>query len=169
MPLRYFGDPVLTERAREVTEIDGSVASLAASMCDTMRRVDGMGLAAPQVGVGARLFIYQSARMPEPAAVVNPVLAGSDGEWELEEGCLSMPGLYFDIVRPKQVHLTGWDLDGAAVSIEADEIEARCIQHEMDHLDGVLLLSRLSPRQKRKAMRSLRRHPPGPGDGGQER
>lgn len=155
--LRYWGDPVLTQPATEVTEIDGSVAALAEGMVATMHQAEGLGLAAPQVGVQRRLFVYQLEESGPVRTIVNPAIAEADGEWEFEEGCLSIPDLYFPIVRPKRVHLTGWDLDGREVSIEADEVEARCFQHEMDHLDGVLLLSRLDDRQRKKAMRELRR------------
>jgi peptide deformylase len=155
--LRYWGDPVLTQRATDVEDIDGRVASLAGNMLDTMREVRGLGLAAPQVGVGKRLFIYQMAEHDAPITVVNPMIRETDGEWEYEEGCLSIPELYFPIVRPKQVHLTGWDIDGNEISIEADELEARCLQHELDHLDGRLLLELLDRRQLKRALRALRR------------
>jgi peptide deformylase len=155
--LRYWGDPVLTQRAAEVTDIDGTVASLVAGMVATMREEQGLGLAAPQVGVGRRLFVYQLDRGRDPVTVINPTVTGTDGEWEYDEGCLSIPDLYFPIVRPKQIHLEGWDLDGREISIEADELEARCLQHELDHLDGRLLLDRLDDKQRRKAQRELRR------------
>ena len=154
--LRFFGDPVLTQRAAEITDIDGSVASLAAGMVETMHEAHGLGLAAPQVGVQKRLFVYQ---LPEqdPVTILNPRIAETRGEWEYDEGCLSIPGLYFPIVRPKEIHLVGFDLEGREISIEADEVEARCFQHELDHLDGVLLLERLDKDQRKSAMRELRR------------
>ncbi len=154
--IRLFGDPVLTQRAAEVTDIDGSLARLVDDMVATMHEARGMGLAAPQVGVQKRLFVYQLEDR-EPVAIVNPTIAESRGEWEYDEGCLSIPGLYFPIVRPKEIHLTGWDLDGNEISIEADEIEARCFQHELDHLEGRLLLKLLDKDQRKEAMRELRR------------
>jgi len=154
--IRIFGDPVLTERAAEVTDIDGSLAALARDMVETMHVAHGLGLAAPQVGVQKRLFVYQLPEQ-EPVTVINPVIAEQRDEWEYEEGCLSVPGLYFPIVRPKEIHLTGYDLDGNELSIEADEIEARCLQHELDHVDGTLLLDRLDKQQRKAAMRELRR------------
>ena len=154
--IRLFGDPVLTQRAAEVTDLDGSLAHLIDDMVETMHEARGLGLAAPQVGVQKRLFVYQLEGQ-DPVAIVNPVIAESRGEWEFEEGCLSIPGLYFPIVRPKEIHLTGWDLDGKEISIEADEIEARCFQHELDHLDGRLLISKLDSAQRKEAMRELRR------------
>jgi len=147
---------VLTQRAAEVTDIDGSLARLVDDMVATMHEARGMGLAAPQVGVQKRLFVYQLEDR-EPVAIVNPTIAESRGEWEYDEGCLSIPGLYFPIVRPKEIHLTGWDLDGNEISIEADEIEARCFQHELDHLEGRLLLKLLDKDQRKEAMRELRR------------
>ncbi len=101
-----------------------------------------------------RLFVYDVGDGPQ--ALINPTIDESDGEWAYEEGCLSVPGLSWEIVRPKQVHLTGVDLDGNEVSIEADEYEARVFQHELDHLDGILLLERLDDEQRRDAMRILR-------------
>jgi peptide deformylase len=154
--LRFWGDPVLSQASREVTEIDGGVAKLVDSMIDTMYDADGLGLAAPQVGVGKRLFIYEMDEGPL-RTVINPTVVESRGEWEFEEGCLSIPGIYFPILRPKEIHVKGWDLDGNEVSIEADELEARCLQHELDHLDGILLLERLDADQRKLAMRELRR------------
>jgi peptide deformylase len=154
--IRLFGDPVLTQRSAEVTDIDGRLAHLVDDMVETMHQAGGLGLAAPQVGVQKRLFVYQLEGQ-DPVTVINPTIAESRGEWEFEEGCLSIPGLYFPIVRPKEIHLTGWDLDGREISIEADEIEARCFQHELDHLDGRLLISLLDTAQRKEAMRELRR------------
>jgi peptide deformylase len=154
--IRIFGDPVLTQRAAEVTDIDGNLARLVDDMVETMHEARGVGLAAPQVGVQKRLFVYQLEDR-QPVAIVNPTIVESRGEWEYDEGCLSIPGLFFPIVRPKEIHLTGWDLDGHQVSIEADEIEARCFQHELDHLDGRLLISMLDKTQRKEAMRELRR------------
>jgi peptide deformylase len=154
--IRLFGDPVLTQRASEVSDIDAKLARLVDDMVVTMHEAHGLGLAAPQVGVQKRLFVYQLEDR-DPVAVVNPVIAESRGEWEYDEGCLSIPGLFFPIVRPKEIHLTGYDLDGNEISIEADEIEARCFQHELDHLDGRLLLTLLDKEQRKEAMRELRR------------
>jgi peptide deformylase len=154
--IRLFGDPVLTQRSSDVTDIDGKLVKLAEDMVETMHEAHGLGLAAPQVGVQKRLFVYQ---LPEqdPVTIVNPQITESRGEWEYEEGCLSIPGLFFPIVRPKEIHLTGFDLDGNEISIDADEVEARCFQHELDHLDGRLLLSLLDKDQRKEAMRELRR------------
>lgn len=154
--IRLFGDPVLTQRSSEVTDIDAKLVKLAEDMVATMHEAHGLGLAAPQVGVQKRMFVYQ-LQDHDPVTIVNPTIAESRGEWEFEEGCLSIPGLYFPIVRPKEILLRGWDLEGHEVAIEADELEARCFQHELDHLDGRLLLSMLDKDQKKEAMRELRR------------
>ncbi len=154
--IRTFGDPVLKRRAAEVTEIDGRVARLAEDMYVTMKEAHGLGLAAPQVGVARRLFVYEIGDSG-PRTLVNPAIDERDGEWEHEEGCLSVPDLYFNIRRPIHVHVTGFDLDGHEVSIEADELEATLYQHEVDHLDGRLLLELLDDEQRKQAMRELRR------------
>ena len=147
---------MLTQRSAEVTDIDGKLARLVDDMVETMHEARGVGLAAPQVGVQKRLFVYQLEDQ-EPVAIVNPEIKETRGEWEYDEGCLSIPGLYFPIVRPKEVHLVGFDLNGNELSVEADELEARCFQHEMDHLDGRLLISVLDKDQRKEAMRELRR------------
>ncbi len=154
--IRIFGDPVLKQRAAEVTDIDGNLVRLADDMATTMYDAEGLGLAAPQVGIQKRLFVYDLHDGAGPQVIVNPVISDFRDEWEFDEGCLSVPGLYFPIVRPKEVHLTGYDLHGREVSIEADEILARLFQHELDHLDGTLLLDRLDADQRKAALRALR-------------
>ena len=151
--IRVFGDPVLTQRAAEVDDINGALVRLADDMLTTMYDAPGLGLAAPQVGVQKRLFVYDAG--DGPAVLVNPVISETSGEWAYDEGCLSVPGLSWEIVRPKQIHLTGYDLDGNEVSFEADELLSRLFQHEMDHLDGVLLLARLDDEQRKDALREL--------------
>jgi peptide deformylase len=152
--IRTVGDPVLRQRAAEVTAIDGRLAKLAEDMIATMYAAPGVGLAAPQVGVEKRMFVYDVGEGPR--TIVNPEIVDRDGEWGFEEGCLSVPGLAWQIVRPKRVHLTGIDLDGNDLSIEADELLARCFQHEIDHLDGVLLLERLDPATRKQALKTIR-------------
>src|SRR3984893_13266985 len=141
--IRLFGDPVLKQRAPDVTEIDGPLVQLTDNMVETTRAAPGGGRGAPQVGVQKRLFVYQLSEEEGPKVVINPTISESRGEWEYEEGCLSIPGLFFPIVRPKEVHPGGDRLDGNEISIEADELAARLFQHEVDHLDGTLLLEYL--------------------------
>jgi peptide deformylase len=154
--IRLYGDPVLRQRAPDVDTVDGQLKQLADDMVQTMYEAPGVGLAAPQVGVQKRMFVYDANDGQGPRAVVNPVLSDSRGEWVYDEGCLSVPGLSWPIVRPKEVHLTGYDLDGNELSIEADEFTARLFQHEVDHLDGVLLVEHLDDDQRKEAMRILR-------------
>ncbi len=155
--IRTYGDPVLNQKAVPITDIDGAVKRLADDMVAPLREVEGLGLAAPQVGVLKRLFIYDLRDDQGPQTIVNPVIGESRGEWTYEEGCLSVPGLYFPIVRPKEIHLTGWDLDGREVSIEADELLARLFQHELDHLEGRLLLELLDEDARKQALKELRK------------
>ena len=152
--IRVVGDPVLRQRAPEVTTIDGRLAKLAEDMLVTMYDAPGVGLAAPQVGVEKRMFVYDVGDGAH--TVINPVISESRGEWAYEEGCLSVPGLSWDIVRPKELLLTGVDLDGNDVAVEADELLARCFQHELDHLDGVLFIERLSDDDRKAAMKIIR-------------
>src|SRR5580698_1683899 len=134
LAIRQYGDPVLKERTREVEDIDGSVVSLVDSMFESMYEAKGVGLAANQIGVQRRIFVYDLGEGAR--AVINPRIVESDGEWTYDEGCLSIPGLSWEIVRPNAVHLVGLDLDGNELSIEATELEGRVFQHELDHLDG---------------------------------
>jgi peptide deformylase len=152
--IRRIGDPVLRQRASEITDIDGRLAQLADDMLQTMYDAPGLGLAGPQVGVQKRIFVYDVGEGPE--TIINPVIVESRGEWVFDEGCLSIPGLSFELVRPKEVHLVGYDLHGNEVSLEADELTARCFQHELDHLDGVLFVERLSDDDRKLAMKIVR-------------
>ena len=144
--IRLVGDPVLRERTAEVTDIDGRLARLADDMVETMYEAPGLGLAAPQVGVRKRFFVYDIGEGPE--VLVNPEIREASGEWAYEEGCLSVPGLAWEIVRPKEVHLVGLDLDGNEVSIEADE------------LAGAAVPARARPPRRRAAARPARRRRP---------
>lgn len=152
--IRKIGDPVLKTRTEEISDIDGRIAKLADDMLETMYDEPGVGLAANQIGVAKRLFVYDIGY--GPVAVVNPRIVETDGEWVYEEGCLSIPGLSFELARPNAVHLVGWDLDGNELSIEADELEGRALQHEMDHLDGTLFIELLDADQRKAAKKALR-------------
>jgi peptide deformylase len=154
--IRIVGDPVLRQRANEVTDIDGRLAAIVEGLTGALYEASGLAVAAPQVGVLKRLFVYDMQEGDGPQVIVNPVINESGGEWVYEEGCLSVPGLAWEIVRPKQVHVTGVDLDGNEISFEADELLARMFQHEIDHLDGVLLLDRLDEDQRKEAKRAVR-------------
>ncbi|MGI9623352.1 MAG: peptide deformylase [Acidimicrobiales bacterium] len=152
--IRIFGDPVLKRMSEPVAEIDGTFVDTCNEMLDTMYEAPGLGLAAPQVGIGKRFFVYDFG--DGPGVLVNPEITGTDGEWEYDEGCLSVPGLSWMITRPKQIHIVGFDIDGNEVSIEADELESRLYQHEIDHLDGKLLFDYLEEDEVREAKKILR-------------
>ena len=154
--IRIVGDPVLRQRANEVADIDGRLAAIVEGMTGALYEATGLAVAAPQVGVLKRLFVYDMHEGEGPQVLINPTISESSGEWVYEEGCLSVPGLAWEIVRPKEVHLTGFDLDGNEVSFDADELMARMFQHELDHLDGVLLLDRLDEDQRKDAKRAVR-------------
>jgi len=153
--IRTFGDPVLKTAAATITDVDGKLVRLADEMVQVMYDAPGIGLAAPQIGVQKQLFVYDVGEGPH--TLVNPTIAESSGEWVYEEGCLSIPGLYVEMVRPKEVLLRGWDLDGNEVQIEADDLLARLFQHELDHLHGVLMFDRMTPDQRKAAMKEYRR------------
>lgn len=147
---------MLRQRAPEVTEIDGTLVGLVDGMVEAMHASRGLAVAAPQVGVEKRLFVYDLGEGEGTKTVINPTLIKVGGEWTYDEGCLSVPGLYFTIVRPRDVVLTGWDLDGNELSIEASRLEGRMFQHEFDHLEGTLLLEYLQPAQRKAALRLVR-------------
>jgi len=151
--LRYLGDPVLQQRTNDITEIDDRLIQLADDMFDIMYDAPGIGLAAPQIGVQKRLFVYEHD--DEPGVLINPSVVESDGQWVFSEGCLSIPGIYFEIERPKQVMITGVDLDGNEVRYEADELQARLFQHELDHLNGTLMVEHLTDEQRKAAKKHL--------------
>lgn len=152
--IRFFGDPVLKTVCTDVESIDSTTIKLAADMMTTMYNAPGVGLAANQVGMRKRIFTYDAGDGPN--TIVNPTIVEALGEWAYDEGCLSVPGLNFNIVRPKTVTLHGLDLDGNELIIKADEFLARIFQHEVDHLNGFLLLDRLDADQKKRALKTLR-------------
>jgi peptide deformylase len=144
--LRYLGDPILRQVAVPVKEMNSELRTLVADMFDTMYAEEGVGLAAPQVGVGERIIVVD-ARDSEskPFALINPgIVAASDDVDRAEEGCLSIPGLKEIVERPVAVRVEGLDLEGRSVTIEAEGFLARVLQHEIDHLDGILFFDRVS-------------------------
>jgi peptide deformylase len=155
LTIRTFPDPILRERAREVEEVTPAQRRLAADMLDTMRDAPGVGLAAPQVGVLERIFTWEVD--DEYGVVINPkIVHRSDAVVQEEEGCLSLPGIAYEVVRAAEVAVEGLDLDGNQLSLDAQGLLARVCQHELDHLDGVLFVDRLSPDLKREALGKLR-------------
>ena len=153
-PIRLFGDPVLRKPALEVVDFDKELRRLVADLTDTMLDAPGAGLAAPQIGVGLRVFTWYVDG--EVGHLVNPVLDLSEEEQDGPEGCLSIPGLSIDCKRALSVVAKGFDQHGEPVVIEGSELLARAIQHETDHLDGVLFLDRLDPASRKLAMKEIR-------------
>jgi peptide deformylase len=152
--IRQFGDPVLKQRSKDVENVDGALARTVEAMYETMFDAEGGGLAAPQVGIGRRFFVLKTEDGPKVA--INPEIVEASGELEWTEGCLSIPGVGFDIVRPELVTLRAVDLDGNELLIEADDYLGRMFQHEIDHLDGILAIDRLDPDARKQALRELR-------------
>jgi peptide deformylase len=152
--IRVHGDPVLRQPTTLVSDIDQGLVRLVDDMFETMYAAPGVGLAANQIGVQKRLFVWDIG--DSKGVAINPRVEGHTGEWVYDEGCLSVPGLFWPIARPQLVRLTALDLDGNEFSIDADEMEARVFLHETDHLDGILLLERLDAEQRRQAKRELR-------------
>ncbi len=144
----------MKQRAKDVTDVDGALVRVVNTMVETMYDASGVGLAAPQVGVQKRMFTYDVGDGAE--VLINPEIVETEGEWAYEEGCLSIPGFHYEIVRPKLVTITGVDIDGREVVIQGDELLGRVFLHELDHLDGVLMLDRLDPDERKRALRELR-------------
>jgi peptide deformylase len=154
-PIRLFGDPVLRTKAEVVTTFDKELRNLVKDLTDTMLDAPGVGLAAPQIGVGLRVFAYDVDDVL--GHLVNPVLHfPSEEEQEGEEGCLSVPGLTFDCVRKQDVVAHGQNMYGDPVTISGRGLLSRCVQHETDHLDGVIFIDRLDAETKRVALAAVR-------------
>ncbi len=153
-PIRLFGDPVLRQRATEVVDFDLELRGLVSDLTDTMLAAPGAGLAAPQIGVGLRVFTWYVDG--EVGHLVNPVLDLSAEEQYGAEGCLSIPELSFDCARALSVVARGFDMYGEPVTIEGSDLLARAIQHETDHLDGVLFIDRLDDETRKAAMKAIR-------------
>jgi len=154
-PIRLFGDPILRTPAAEVVDFDRELHRLVADLTDTMHTQGGVGLAAPQLGVSLRVFAYDVRG--EAGHMVNPrfEVVGDDEQFG-PEGCLSIPEIRIDCLRAMRVVARGLDMHGEPITVDGDGLLARCIQHEVDHLDGVLFLDRLDPAARRAAMREIR-------------
>ncbi len=153
-PIRLFGDPVLRTAAAPVTDFDKELRSLVADLTDTMLDAPGAGLAAPQIGVGLRVFTWHVEG--SLGHLINPVLSLSSETQDGEEGCLSLPGLSIDCVRALSVVADGFNMHGDPVRIEGSQLLARAIQHETDHLDGILFIDRLDREARKAAMKTIR-------------
>jgi len=155
--VRTFGDPVLRSRASEVSEFGEPLAAEAERMIEIMGGALGVGLAATQLGILRRLLVFQSAPDARPTAIANPELEWVSKELVVaEEGCLSLPRIGLDVERPLHALVRGRDVFGKPLTVEASGLEARVLQHEIDHLDGVLILDRAESDQRKEALRALR-------------
>jgi len=155
--VRRFGDPILRTRARDVERFDDALRAEVERMGRLMNDSIGIGLAATQVGVAHRLFVYRVEPDSPVQAIANPEIEWSsrDKEWA-EEGCLSLPGVHVEVERPLHIRVRAQDAYGEPIVVEASGLEARVIQHETDHLDGVLILDRTTRDQRKEAIRALR-------------
>lgn len=155
-----YGDSVLTRPAEPVTSYDAELRELVKNMFETMYAAPGVGLAATQVGISKRLFVMDCTSGKDPQrkfTVINPVIETTDGEQLDQEGCLSVPGYYFDIKRPNRAVVRGQDVNGEPLVLDVTGLEARCVCHETDHLDGKLLLTRLSALKRDLAVRKIKK------------
>jgi peptide deformylase len=153
-PIRLFGDPVLRTPAETVRDFDAELRKLVKDLTDTMMEAPGLGLAAPQIGVGLRVFTYNVDDVI--GHLINPTLRLSDEEETDDEGCLSFPGLQYPTTRSYGVIAAGFNMHGEPVTLEGTGQMARCVQHETDHLDGILFIDRLDPAQRKLAMKEIR-------------
>jgi len=155
---------VLRTAVPAVTDLDDDIRRLVDDMLETMYDAPGVGLAAPQIGVALQVVVYDVGE--GPGHFINPTVEETSGEWEYQEGCLSVPERYWDIERPSYARIRALDLDGDEIVLEGDELMGRMLQHEFDHLQGMLLLERLGRRARKAALKDLREEAMGlKGDG----
>lgn len=155
-PIRTFGDPVLRTPAAPVEAIDDGVRRLVEDLVETMYEAPGVGLAAPQIGIARRVVVFDIQDGSGHHILINPVLIDTSGEWTYEEGCLSVPGHFWPINRPGFARARGLEVDGSEVEHAGTELLGRVLQHEIDHLNGLLLVEHLDRKTRRQALRDLR-------------
>jgi peptide deformylase len=156
LPIRTFGDPVLRLETKPVLEVDESTSVLAVDMIETMYQAPGVGLAANQIGISRRIAVFDAQDGLGPRVMINPEIVELSGEWAYEEGCLSVPGHYWEIKRPGFARARALDLEGNEVEFAGDGLLGRVLQHEIDHLNGKLLIDQLERRVRKQALRDLR-------------
>jgi peptide deformylase len=156
LPIRTLGSPGLREPCREVDTFDALLERLYEDMLATMYDAPGVGLAAPQIGLSLRFFVFDANDGKGPHAIANPALSELEGEQTDDEGCLSIPGLWYPTPRAMRARVEALDLNGKPVSYEGEELLARILQHETDHVNGMLFIDRLSEEDRRQAMGQLR-------------
>jgi peptide deformylase len=153
-PIRTLGDPVLRARAKEIERIDDGIRRLVDDMIETMYDAPGVGLAAPQIGISRRVVVFDAGDGPK--VLINPELLETSGVWVFDEGCLSVPGRFWEIERPAFARARGLDEHGSEVEYAGEELLGRVLQHEIDHLEGTLLIERLDRRTRKQVLRELR-------------
>jgi peptide deformylase len=155
-----YGDPILTKRAEKVIEFDEKLRKLVDDMFETMYGAPGVGLAAPQVGVLQRLFVMDCSSgkdKKQKVALINPVIETEEGEQVGDEGCLSFPGIYLEVKRPQRIVVRALDTDGSEITLDVMDLQARCVSHETDHLDGELFISYISPLKRDLTKRKIKK------------
>jgi peptide deformylase len=155
-----YGDPILTRRAEEVTEFDQKLHRLIDDMFETMYAAPGVGLAAPQIGISKRLFVMDCSSGKDKTrkfVLINPVIELEEGRQVGDEGCLSFPGIFFQVERPQRILVRAQDTDGSQFTLDVMELEARCVSHETDHLNGELFINYLSPLKRDLIKRKIRK------------
>jgi len=160
LKLRKYGDPVLRKKAEDIKVIDEEIKKLASEMKETLKSIEGIGLAGNQVGVSKRIFVIDRTHIDgeeEPIIMINPRLVESSGEQVYEEGCLSAPGIYEDVTRASKVKVRGLNLEGNEVEIEGEGLLSRALLHEIDHLNGVLFIDHLSSIKRKLLGKKLRK------------
>ena len=160
LPIVKYGDPILTQRALPVAEFDENLRKLVGDMFETMYAAPGVGLAAPQIGVLKRIFVMDCSGGKDPnqkIAFINPEIVTTEGDQSGDEGCLSFPGIYFEVKRPRRVVARARDLEGREFIVDMLDLPARCIAHETDHLDGELFIDYLSPLKRDLVKRKIKK------------
>ncbi len=155
-PIRTFGDPVLRLVTKPITDIDDGVRLLAQDMIETMYAAPGVGLAANQIGITRRIAVFDANDDLGPRVMINPEIVETSGEFEMEEGCLSVPGYWWEITRPAYARVIALDLEGNEVEYSGEGLMGRVLQHEVAHLDAGLLIDALPKRARKRALRDLR-------------
>ncbi|MCZ7661955.1 MAG: peptide deformylase [Thermoleophilia bacterium] len=155
--IRVFGDPVLKQESREVREFGHDLESLTARMLEIMERSEGVGLAAPQIGIQRKIMVWKHPETEEPFTLINPRIIQRSAETvTATEGCLSLPGHSVEVVRAERVVVEAMDLQGKPVTLEATGFLARILQHEIDHLEGHLILDRADPEERKRVLKEIR-------------
>jgi peptide deformylase len=157
LPIKIYGEPILRKKASKVNKIEKYDISIIEKMVETMYANEGIGLAAPQIGIGKQILVVNGGKDKNIIKLINPVILKREGEDKAKEGCLSIPEVYVEIKRPSYVIVEGLDEKGKLVKIEAEGLTARVLQHEIDHLNGILIVDYASPVSKMLVKRQLKK------------